>query len=412
MARVLAYQAPATGHVLPCTGILVELARRGHEVHVRTRGDDVALLTSLGLAAAPIDPRIEAVETDDWKARSQSGALQRLAVMMAERGIHEVSDLQRAIAEVEPDLLVVDVTCEGASYAAEASGLPWVQYCPYPPIFPSSDAPPYGMGLRPARGRVGALRDDVLRALGPRLTARYVPPLNALRSDLGLPPLERFDEQHLKPDRFLLLTAEPYEYPRTDWPESVRLVGPVLWEPPAEPPSWLADETRPIVLVTASTLEQGDHELIATTLEALADEDVAVVATTAAQDPARFDPPPNARIERYLPHTPIIARAVCVVSHGGQGITQKALAAGVPVCAVPFCRDQFDVARRVEVAEAGVRLHHRRLSPARLRAAVQRATAMRPGAEAVAEAFAAAGGAPAAADAVEELVESPASLGG
>ena len=34
------------------------------------------------------------------------------------------------------------------------------------------------------------------------------------------------------------------------------------------------------------------------------------------------------------------------------GITQKALAAGVPVCAVPFGRDQFEVARRVSKGEA------------------------------------------------------------
>jgi hypothetical protein len=71
---------------------------------------------------------------------------------------------------------------------------------------------------------------------------------------------------------------------------------------------------------------------------------------------------------------------------------------------VPFCRDQFDVARRVEVADAGVRLHHKRLNPRRLRAAVFEAMAKRAGAEHVAEAFAAAGGASAAADEVEELL--------
>ena len=77
-------------------------------------------------------------------------------------------------------------------------------------------------------------------------------------------------------------------------------------------------------------------------------EPVAVVATTGRARSGGFEAPPNARVERFLPHDPIIARAACVVSHGGQGTTQKALAAGVPVCVVPFCRDQFEVARRVE----------------------------------------------------------------
>jgi MGT family glycosyltransferase len=188
----------------------------------------------------------------------------------------------------------------------------------------------------------------------------------------------------------------------------VRLVGPGLWEPPAEPPSWLGEETRPIVLVTASTVFQLDAKLISTTLDALAGENLAIVATTAAHDPAQFHAPANARVEQFLPHTPILARATCVVCHGGQGITQKALAAGVPVCVVPFSRDQFDVARRVQINHAGIRLHHKRLNPERLRAAVHATITKHPGAQHVADAFANAGGPPAAATAIEELLTTPA----
>jgi MGT family glycosyltransferase len=245
--------------------------------------------------------------------------------------------------------------------------------------------------------------------LGDRILAPELSPLNELRARLGLPPLRRFDEQYLKADRFIAFTAEPYEYPRSDWPSSVRLVGPCHWEPPGSPPAWLSTETRPIVLVTASTVFQRDDKLITTALEALAGENLAVVATTAALDPATFHAPPNAHVERFLPHAPILARATCVVSHGGQGITQKALAASIPVCVVPFCRDQFDVARRVEVNEAGVRLHHKRLTPERLRDAVYTAITKRPGAERIAEAFANAGGSAAAATGVEELLIAPTS---
>jgi MGT family glycosyltransferase len=188
----------------------------------------------------------------------------------------------------------------------------------------------------------------------------------------------------------------------------VRLVGPGLWEPPTEPPAWLGDETQPIVLVTASTAYQLDAKLITAALDGLAGENLAVVVTTAAHDPAQFHPPANARVERFLPHNPILARATCVVCHGGQGITQKALASGVPVCVVPFSRDQFDVARRVQINDAGVRLHHRRLNPERLRAAVHTTITKRPGAHRVARAFADAGGPPAAAAAIEELLTTPA----
>jgi UDP:flavonoid glycosyltransferase YjiC (YdhE family) len=86
------------------------------------------------------------------------------------------------------------------------------------------------------------------------------------------------------------------------------------------------------------------------------------------------------------------------------GTTQKALAAGVPVCVVPFMRDQFEVARRVEHCGGGTLLAAKRLRPDRLRDAVEEAIACRAGAERVRDAFARAGGAKAAASALEGLL--------
>jgi MGT family glycosyltransferase len=404
MARLLAYTAPASGHVFPSTELLLELYRRGHEVHVRTRASDVERLGQLGLHAAPVDPRIEANELDDWKAPNPIAALQRLHRWYEANAKVEVGDLRGAIEEVRPDALIVDANFQGGAAVAEASGLPWCQYSPFPPVFESNDAPPYGPGLRPARGPLGRARDRVLYATLRPLADHYLPPVNALRASLGLEPLHHLEELFLRSQRFILFTAEPHEYPRSDWPASVRLVGPLIWEPAAPAPPWLSEETRPIVLVTTSTVYQRDDKLIATALEALAEEPLAVVATTGALDPGTFNPPANAHVEAFLPHAPILQRAACVVSHGGMGITQKALAAGVPVCVVPFCRDQFEVARRVEVSRAGTRLHHKRLTAKRLREAVHATIRLRPGAQRVAQAFARAGGAQAAADAVEELL--------
>ena len=109
----------------------------------------------------------------------------------------------------------------------------------------------------------------------------------------------------------------------------------------------------------------------------------------------------------FVPHGPILDRAVCAITHGGMGATQKALARGVPVCAVPFGRDQFEVARRVEVAGAGTRLPAKRLNPKRLRAAVKEAIRCEEGARRIAESYRKAGGAVAAADALEELIGGP-----
>jgi len=404
MARYLVYTSPARGHLYPVVPTLEELRRRGHEVVVRTLSSKVGLLRELGFEAEFIDPAIERKEHADWQARTPIGALQVAIHTILERARYDGPDLRRAIEEERPDVLLIDINTWGAMAAAETARLPWATWCPYFLPVPSRDAPPFGLGLPPARGALGRLRDRLLSPVLFGIYNRQAPELDAVRTDLGAPPVRRIERALLRASLMLYMTAETFEYPRSDWPPSVRMVGPGIWDPPAKPTAWLDEFDKPLVLVTCSTEFQNDGKLVRAALEALTEEEVDIVVTTADVDPSSFTPPPNARIERFVPHGPVLERAACVVCHGGMGITQKALAAGVPVCVVPFGRDQFDVARHVEVADAGTRLPASRLRPDRLRKAVREAMVKRAGAERIASAFAAAGGPRAAVDALEELL--------
>ena len=396
MARYLVYTSPARGHLYPIVPTLEELRRRGHEVVVRTLAPEVELLRDLGFAAAAIDPAIERREHADWQARTPIGALQDNLSVFFERARYDGPDLRRAIEDERPDVLLVDINTSGAMAVAETSGVPWATWCPYFLPIPSRDAPPFG------------LRDRLLSPVLYGIYNRLAPDLDAVRAELGAPPARRIEREMLRAPLMLYMTAEPFEYPRSDWPPSVRMVGPGIWDPPAKSPAWLEELKRPLVLVTCSTEFQNDGKLAQAALEALAGEDVSVVVTTGGVDPSSFTPPPNARVERFVPHRPVLERAACVVCHGGMGITQKALAAGVPVCVVPFGRDQFDVARHVEVADAGTRLPASRLRPDRLRSKVREAMGKKDGAERIAAAFASAGGPKAATEALEKLLNDPA----
>jgi len=402
MARILAYTSPALGHLFPLAPILLELQRRGHTVALRTLAAGVDRMRDAGLDAAAIDPRIEAIALDDYLARSPAGSIARSTAVFAARAAHEVPDLRRAIDTEGPDVVVADINTWGAMAAAEAWGGPWAAFCPYPIPLGSPDAPPFGLGLPPARGPLGRLRDAAVRPLVMGAVARAtLPKVASLRRGLGLAPFGSLDELQTAAPLLLYLTAEPFEYPRRDWPASYALVGPSHWEPPHAPLPWLEAIDRPVVLVTTSSEYQDDGRLVRTAFEALAREDVFVVATLPSGETDGFEVPANARLERFVPHGAVLPRAACAVTHGGMGATQKALAHGVPVCAVPFGRDQFEVARRVEVAGAGTRLPATRLAPERLRRSVREAIARRPGAERIARAYREAGGAVAAADAVE-----------
>lgn len=403
MARVLIYTSPGSGHVYPPIATAIALRDRGHDVSVRTQSGSVDAIDRLGLSAAPIDPRIEALPLEDWRTRTSIGALVSACDTFAKRARYEVPYLQAAIEAERPDLIWVDTNAMGAAVVAEASGVPWAHYMAHPHPGPARGVPIFGPGFAPSTSRLAHLRDAGLTAFKPLAFRSFMRSHNSHRVALGLSALNGIEDHYLVAPLLIQFSAEPFEYPR-EWPENVRLVGPALWEPPGPEPEWLATEERPIILVTASTEFQDDASLISGALEAFADQPYAVVATSAAHDPGDFDVPANARVERHLPHRPILRCAAAVISHGGMGTTQKALAAGVPVCVVPFIRDQFEVARRVEHCGGGTLLPAKRLRPDRLRVAVEGAIECRAGAERVRDAFATAGGAEAAASALENLM--------
>jgi MGT family glycosyltransferase len=412
--RVLTYTSPARGHLYPIVPIMAELIARGHRASVCALAGELVPLERMGVECSPIDPAVERIEIEDWRKRSPRAAGLSVLRTFAARSVGEAPDLARAIDRFEPDVLIVDVNTWGAETVAEASGLPWAVYSPYLLPLPSRDAPPFGLGLAPMGGPLGRARDALLgRALGMTFDRAAMPTVNSLRAQHGLGALGGYNDLLARPDLLLALTAEGFEYPHSDWPANVRLVGALDWSPPLPAPPWLAELEDPLVLVTCSTERQRDKRLLHVALEALPPAGMTVLGTSAAHDPDEFSAPSGSRVVRFLPHEAVLERAACVVCHGGMGITQKALAAEVPVVVVPCGRDQLDTARRVESAEAGVRLSPRRLTPERLADAVREAIGMAAGARRVSQAYAAAGGAGAAADAIEEIAgaQHPAAAG-
>lgn len=383
--------------------VLEDLRRRGHEITLRTLADETEEMRRLGFDAGPVPPEIEALEMDDWRASGRLGVWRRSLEVLGSRAAFEARDLSSAIAATGPDAVIADVLAWGALVAAEAWGGPWACSCPFPLPVPSRSGPPTGLAFRPARGPLGRARDKVAASLVrvgfDRLAGDS---LTQVRAEAGLPPLAHADELYTRAPLQIYMSALPFEYPREDWPDSIVMVGPCLWEPDGEMPTALAGVAAPLVLVTTSSEFQDDRRLVEVALAALADERVHVVATVPAGSTAGLEVPPNATVVPFAPHTPILRRAVCAITHGGMGATQKALASGVPVCAVPFGRDQFEVARRVEVSGGGTWLPARRLRPNHLRRKVRAAIECRPGAERLARAFADAGGAKVAADAIEQ----------
>jgi MGT family glycosyltransferase len=406
MSTFYAYTSPASGHLFPMVPGFLALQDRGHTVHLRTAPKHVDAVRAAGLRDVEgVDPRILEIAATDYEVSDPRERLTRGLEDLMKRGPHEMAQFRDDVAALQPDVLLTDMNSYGAVVAAEATGLPWASIQPTLLAYPTAEVPPFGFGLKPIAGPVGRLRNRLMNRLMVSVYSKaMMPGINRLRADAGLAPLPDAIEHVIRPDRLIVLTGEPLEYPRTGLPDMFRHVGPQIWEPEQDAPDWLLEDGDPWVLVTCSTEYQGDETLARAAIEALRDEPVRVVVTLADAYGADLPSAPNARVERFVPHGHVLERAAAVVCHGGMGIVQKSLTAGVPLAVVPFGRDQPEVARRVSECGAGVTLPSKKLTPERLRLAVRGAIARRPGAEAAGARLRVSGGPQRFADEAEELV--------
>jgi UDP:flavonoid glycosyltransferase YjiC (YdhE family) len=203
-------------------------------------------------------------------------------------------------------------------------------------------------------------------------------------AEAGAPGVKTFllDLQPTLVDAYFQATVAGFEYPRSDLAPTVRFVGPILAPPSTSStssslPEWWPDllSDRPVVHVTQGTLDNADlGRLLLLTVDALAGDDVLVVATTGGPDPEPFRAglPENARLERFIPHDLLLPHVDAMVTNGGYGGVQQALALGVPLVVAGDSEDKPEVAARVQWSGVGINLHTGKPSKAMVARAVRR----------------------------------------
>jgi MGT family glycosyltransferase len=380
MARILVYTPPALGHVFPLVPGLLELQRRGHEIHIRTAPGAVDDLAAVGLNAAPVASQILDVEITDFRATGDAERLRAGQRDLVNRGRFDGPDLDDAIDAFGPDVLLIDCMAYGAQVRAQVSGLPWALTLPSLLPLREKGIPPYGLGMAPRTGVTGVVRDSALWPVVEKMFGKaMLPGINELRAAAGLATLKSPLDLYHQSNAVICMTGAPLEYPRPRLPESVHMVGFQPWDPPATAPAFIDEPGDPWILVTCSTDYQGDETLARTAVEAMRDQPFRVLLTLAdAYDKAELPDAPNVTTVKFVPHGPIMDKLAAVITHSGMGIVGKATHAGVPIVAVPFGRDQPEIARRITEAGVGVSIPSKKLTADKLREAVHRAVALRP----------------------------------
>ncbi|MFC9558711.1 glycosyltransferase [Agromyces sp. NPDC056965] len=356
----------AGGTVPPEIGVARRLAERGHRVTVLADDPLEAPAVAAGARFRPTTGRVTA-PFDDWAIRTPPGIARGMAdQMIVGPAPVQAADTIAAIDELEPDLVVVSSFAVGAMIAAESRGVPFDLLIPNTYALPAKGMPPFGVGLAPGRGAMGALRDRAFGAAGRRLFDRFaLAPLNAVRTDHGVEPVATMWNQMQHARRQLVLTSAAFDFP-AEPPANARYVGPIL-----DDPSWAADVPwtppsgdEPLVLVAMSSTFQNHVDCLQRITDALGSLPVRGVVTTGpAVEPSAIRAPANVTVVASAPHREVMRHASLVVTHGGHGTVIKTLAAGLPLVILHHGRDQADNAVRVTERGAGVAISRRSSSP-------------------------------------------------
>jgi len=359
----------------------------GHDVTVLTGSEFAGVVEGAGLRmvslpdSVRIDPpgRVPALlRSLPTQARRFWLGRAELASVFATPLADEARTLTTALRDGPVDAIVADVTFTGVLPLLLDEGTrPPVVVCGVGPLtISSADTPPFGMAWQPEAGvdyrpMTAVAHKIIMRSSQKRLN-------HALRqADSRRCPVF-ISDWPLLADGVLQLSVQEFEYPRSDVPETVEFVGPVLpsGTETFTPPAWWADVTggRTVVHVTQGTFDNTDlDQLITPTFEALGDrDDLLVVATTGGRLGQRWGghTPPNARITDWIPYSALMPHVDVMITNGGYGGVQHALSHGVPLIVAGETSDKAEVAARVDYTGVGIDLGTAAPSAPAIRAAV------------------------------------------
>jgi len=391
MPEILIASLSPAGHVGPLLNVAQGLVDRGDRVTILTAAAHARKIRAIGATPVAIPPEADFDMTRldiDLPGRTDTSGIKRVNFDIVRIFLQPMPLQTRALSELMAqtrfDAILYDSGFLGTLpflLGDPAAQPPMLSYSTMPLMLSSRDTAPFGTGLAPSSTMLGRLRNRSLTALSQKVLLRETQNVaNHLLDRMNSRQLTTFvlDSGKLA-DRYIAPTVPEFDYPRSDLPANVRYVGAVHPGPSRgfrRPPWWSQlDGDRPVVHVTQGTIDNADlGRLIEPTIDALAGEDVVVVATTGGRDVSQLKVPvpANTYVAEYIPHDLLLPKVDVMVTNGGYGAVQRALSMGVPLVVAGNTEDKPEVAARVAWTGAGVDLKTGTPGPGAIRAAVRK----------------------------------------
>ena len=369
MSRFLFAPMPFSGHVNPGLPIARELVARGHDVRWYSTPRFRRAIENVGARYVPFYyamPLDEERLDEMFLKRPKSGGIAQLRWDIKNIFVDfwpgALRDLGMELEREPADVIVGDNSAAAPEAVHARYDIAWAVYGVSVLTMSSRDTAPFGLALKPDTTPLGRLRNRVLHQLVDRVIYGAANKHNArLRRKLNLPPLGKSIMDFSRDANLYLQGSVPsFEYPRTDLPANVQFIGAPMPHAPADwtPPSWWSELDRHrVVLVTQGTINNDYDQLIRPAIRALANEGVLVVVTTGSKPASavEIDPlPSNVIVEKFVPYAKLMPKIDLLVTNGGYGSIQIALAHGVPVVAIGKTEEKPEIANRVEWSGVGV----------------------------------------------------------
>ena len=328
----------AGGNVVPAAGLAAALTGRGH--HVRVLGPPV-LRSRFERAGARFRPFERARQPHLVEEEVFDDNLLGWTRFISGRRVAE--DVMGELAAERPDVAVVDGFLSAGLAAAEKSAVPTVALVHV--LYGPAVEGPLATQWDPTR-----------------------PLVEATRQHLGLPELDPgaplMAGLWSRCARVLACAPRSFDVPSTDLPANHRYVGPILDDVAGSGGGPGSGGGTPVrshpghrtVLISMSTTDMRQRDVLQRSLDAVADLDASVVCTLGRVPIDGLRPPPNATVVDWLPHSELLPRTDVVVTHAGLSTVMAALASGVPLVCMPMGRDQPLNARRVSALGLGIEL--------------------------------------------------------
>lgn len=410
--------APAFySHFNSLSQLALALIERGHRVTFIHRPDASVYVRDarIGFHAVGAATHPEGSLGESLQRAANPGSplgLRRVILDMADSTTMLCRELPAVLRRLEVDYLIADQMEAAGGLVAEGIGMPFVSVaCALPvnrePGIPLPVMPFVYEDSERARKMVegSTLVYDWMMGPHRRVIAEQA-------QAFGLSPRDNL-HQCLSPLAQISQTVAGFDFPRRALPPHFHHVGPLNGGATAPTHAGLPpiDHDRPFVFASLGTLQGQRYGLFRRIAHACRQLDVQLlIAHCGGLDERQarsLERIGSTRVCAFAPQLEVLKRADAIVSHGGSNTVMEAIAAGVPILALPVAFDQPGAAARIEYAGIGLRASARVSTTSRIRDQLRRlldeplfAKRMAPLAEEIRQA----GGVARAADIVEQAL--------